>query len=387
MKKLLLILMFVPLVSFGQTKEELQLCLAVQTNSFSTDTEADDALDRILNVIGASKNFVLTPCSEINNVIATSYKGIRYILYDKAFMRTINSRTNDWSSLTILAHEVGHHINGHALDLTMYAGGVVEAKSLAAKRKMELEADEFSAFIMAKLGAPLNKIESAISLISNDKDDSYSTHPAKSKRLNAVRIGFNKAGVNANQNNDYVTDNSNMEIEQYSNIVFNKAGVNANQNNDYVTDNSNMTIEQYFNRGIQKKDSEDYYGAIEDFNEVLNIKSDYATAYYWRGNSKYFLKDNYGAIADFTKAIELNPDYADAYNHRGISRTILGDDNGAIADYTKAIELNPDFATAYQNRGVAKRRLGDKNGSCADYRIAASLGKQNLVQWVREKCN
>ena len=357
MKKLLLVLLFFPLVSFGQTKEELQLCLAVQTNSFSTDTEADNALDRILNVIGASKNFVLTPCSEINNVIATSYKGIRYILYDKAFMRTINSRTNDWSSLTILAHEVGHHINGHALDLTMYAGGVVEAKSLAAKRKMELEADEFSAFIMAKLGAPLNKIESAISLISNDKDDSYSTHPAKSKRLNAVRIGFNKAGVN------------------------------ANQNNDYVTDNSNMTIEQYFNRGIQKKDSEDYYDAIEDFNEVLNIKSDYATAYYWRGNSKYFLKDNYGAIADFTKAIELNPDYADAYNHRGISRTILGDDNGAIADYTKAIELNPDFATAYQNRGVAKRRLGDKNGSCADYRISASLGNQNIVQWVREKCN
>ena len=34
-------------------------------------------------------------CSEINNAIATTYKGIRYILYDKAFMRLINSRTND----------------------------------------------------------------------------------------------------------------------------------------------------------------------------------------------------------------------------------------------------------------------------------------------------
>ena len=70
MKKLIFLLLFVPLVSFGQTKEELQLCLFAQTNSFSTDTEAENALDRILNVIGASKNFVLTPCSEINNSIA-----------------------------------------------------------------------------------------------------------------------------------------------------------------------------------------------------------------------------------------------------------------------------------------------------------------------------
>ena len=61
MKKLLLVLLFVPLVSFGQTKEELQLCLAAQSSSFTSDSEADNALDRILNVIGASKNFFFMP--------------------------------------------------------------------------------------------------------------------------------------------------------------------------------------------------------------------------------------------------------------------------------------------------------------------------------------
>jgi len=68
------------MVSFGQTKEELQLCLAMQLSNFMTDSEIENALDKILNTIGASKNFVLTPCSEINNAAATSYKGIRYIL-------------------------------------------------------------------------------------------------------------------------------------------------------------------------------------------------------------------------------------------------------------------------------------------------------------------
>ena len=87
--------LLVSFISFGQTKDELELCLAMQTSNFMSDSEAENALDKILNTIGASKNFVLTPCSETNNAAATSYKGIRYILYDKEFMQLINSRTNN----------------------------------------------------------------------------------------------------------------------------------------------------------------------------------------------------------------------------------------------------------------------------------------------------
>ena len=52
MKKLLLVLLFVPLVSFGQTKDEVQLCIAFQSRSFSSDNEADNALGKILSVTG-----------------------------------------------------------------------------------------------------------------------------------------------------------------------------------------------------------------------------------------------------------------------------------------------------------------------------------------------
>ena len=357
MKKLILLLLIVPLMTVGQTKEELELCFFAQTNSFSSDNEADNALDRILGVIGASKNFVLTPCSEINNALATSYKGIRYILYDKAFMRLINSRTNDCSSLTILAHEVGHHINGHALDLTMYAGGVVEAKSLAARRKQELEADEFAGFIMAKLGAPLNQVESGIALFSSDKDDTYSTHPSKSKRLNAVRKGYNKAGGT------------------------------SRVNNDYVVDNSTMSVEQYYNRGNKRVDSKDYYAAIQDFDQAIRLKPDYELAYSNRGYSKAELKDYYGAIADFTKDIELYPNLASAYYTRGFAKLSLKDHYGAIADFTKAIEINPNNALVYINRGIAKANLKDIKGCCYDLIKSINLGSTQNVDWVRKNCD
>ncbi|MDG1054591.1 MAG: tetratricopeptide repeat protein, partial [Flavobacteriaceae bacterium] len=315
-------------VCFGQTKEELQLCLAMQSSNFMSDSEAENALDKILNTIGASKNFVLTPCSEINNAAATSYKGIRYILYDKEFMQLINSRTNDWASLAILAHEVGHHINGHSLDILLYAADVVETKTLENKRKQELEADEFAGFVLARLGADLNSTL-AFTRIFKEKDDTYDTHPSKSKRVNAVRKGFNKAGG--------------------------KSSV-ANINNaptEYTRKNTNISVEEYFNRGIERRESNDYNGAISDFSAVIRIRPDYSYAYFQRAYTKAELKDYYGAINDYSKAIELKPD--DSY--------------------------------AYTNRGNAKYYLNDISGACKDFRKAISKGSTSNVEWVRNQCN
>ena len=128
MKKLVLLFLFAHLVSFGQdygnNSDTIKLCTALQTNNFISDAEADKALDRILSVIGASKRFVLQPCNNINNAVATSFKGIRYIFYDKDFMDSLDSGDN-WSNLFILAHEVGHHINGHSLDLLLYVAEAI----------------------------------------------------------------------------------------------------------------------------------------------------------------------------------------------------------------------------------------------------------------------
>jgi len=192
MKRFFLLILIIPSLLLGQTKDELDLCMAIQGNSFSTNTAAENALNRILNTIGASKNFVLSPCDRINNAVATAYKGTRYILYDKEFMNLINRNTNDWSNLFVLAHEVGHHINGHSIDILLYANDVVDAPSLEKKREQELEADEFAAFVLAKLGATLSQLNNVITLISDNSDDTYSTHPSRDKRIAIIKKGHNK---------------------------------------------------------------------------------------------------------------------------------------------------------------------------------------------------
>jgi len=203
MKKLILVLLFVPLISFGQTQRELELCLALQSRSFSSIIEADDALEKVLSVTGLKKNFTLTPCDGIQNALALTVQGERYIFYDKNFLKSISS-SRGFSNLAILAHEIGHHLNNHALDFALYYSGVIKPETKAVRRKQELEADEFAGFVMAKLGVTLAQAQEPFYSISREGDDTYSTHPSRYKRLRAVEEGFKRArNSNLTSNNNY----------------------------------------------------------------------------------------------------------------------------------------------------------------------------------------
>jgi len=178
-------------LDYGNDNDTFRICNALSGNNFLSDSSADTALDKILNVIGASKRFVLQSCSNINNAVALSYKGVRYIMYDPSFMQRISS-SNDWVNMFILAHEVGHHINGHQVDVLLSDLEIAQV-SLSQKRTQELEADEFAGFVLGRLGANLNDAISSVASMS-DGDDSYSTHPSRSKRQAAIKKGFNESG-------------------------------------------------------------------------------------------------------------------------------------------------------------------------------------------------
>ena len=83
-----------------------------------------------------------------------------------------------------------------------------------------------------------------------------------------------------------------------------------------------------------------------------------AGAYNNRGNSYNELKQFERAIKDYNQAIELKSDYAEAYNNRGATYAKLGQYARAIADYDRVIELKPELAVAYIGRGGSYAGLG-----------------------------
>ena len=58
------------------------------------------------------------------------------------------------------------------------------------------------------------------------------------------------------------------------------------------------------------------------------------------------------AIEDYNEALRLKPDFAQAYSDRGAAWYFKGEYQKAIADYDQAIQLEPDNARAYTNRGA-----------------------------------
>jgi hypothetical protein len=206
MKKLFIYFFFIVSSSYSQTSDALKLCVAIQ-NKFTSNYEANNAVDKILSVIGTSQKPILQPCSNINNAVAASYKGQRYILYDKDFMESLTvGRNKYWSNMFILAHEVGHHINGHSLDIILYQNDVINPKSLSTRRSQELEADEFAGFVLAKLGATFNQTSKVLLNIPKISNDYDSTHPSTDKRIRAVKNGWERGYVKKETKTVYVSD-------------------------------------------------------------------------------------------------------------------------------------------------------------------------------------
>ena len=152
-----------------------------------------------------------------------------------------------------------------------------------------------------------------------------------------------------------------------------------------------MTAEEFFESGLDKDNQGDSQGAIEDFTQVIELKTDYADAYYNRGQIYEKQEDyqkaiddyskaielNPKAMADCNKAIELNPNDATAYFFRGITYGHQEDYQPAIQDFTQVIELQPDYDFAYLCRSIVHLQQEDYQKAIADFNKAIELKPDN----------
>lgn len=148
--------------------------------AYEADNTAEAVVKNIMSVIGLRANFELR-AANVPNAAAVIIKNKRYILYNPEFMNTVNSVSGtNWAAISILAHEIGHHLNGHTLGTE------------GSRPATELEADEFSGFVLRKMGASLKDAQAAMSLIASMKGSH--THPAKHLRLSSIETGWANAG-------------------------------------------------------------------------------------------------------------------------------------------------------------------------------------------------
>jgi hypothetical protein len=151
--------------------------------SLATDLPASQAagiIREITEAVGLQPRFELRATTQVDNAAAVVYGGRRYLLYNPKFLAAVNRAGHtDWAGISILAHEMGHHLNGH----TLRAGG--------SQPEDELEADEFSGFVLRRLGASLAQAQAAMATVSPDAGSA--THPGRTPRLAAISRGWGRA--------------------------------------------------------------------------------------------------------------------------------------------------------------------------------------------------
>ncbi len=140
---------------------------------------AISAVKWITDAVGLEPNFEVLEAGFKESWVAFALikNDKRYIVYDRERFAFENGAPN-WSELTVLAHEIGHHLNAHTLD------------GKGSRHDRELEADRFAGFVVSRLGGSL---DSALMLYREFSEEGSRTHPPRAKRMEAVEAGWRHA--------------------------------------------------------------------------------------------------------------------------------------------------------------------------------------------------
>lgn len=148
--------------------------------------EASAIVQEILeaNSIFGNSNILLKE-SNVDNAMATTVEGKRYILYNSEFLDNFkrDARTK-WAAYCVMAHEIGHHMYGHDFS----------EKDPQQRRAMELQADTYAGAVLRGLGATRDESVAGIDVFRIDADNDF--YPSKSLRRAAIMNGWSKKDEN-----------------------------------------------------------------------------------------------------------------------------------------------------------------------------------------------
>ncbi|HEX6334050.1 MAG TPA: M48 family metalloprotease [Flavisolibacter sp.] len=188
---LFFLLFFLPVVAMAQNsrlgQHDAVRTWTVPVNSFASLAEGKDIAQQIIDVVGLKPNFEVQ-AANVPNAAAVVSRGKRYVLYNPNFINQLTRTTGTrWAAISVLAHEIGHHLNGHTVT------------SSGSQPAIELEADEFSGFVLRKMGASLAEAQAAMKAIAGQQ--ATKTHPGRYDRLASIQKGWEHADDQVNGRN------------------------------------------------------------------------------------------------------------------------------------------------------------------------------------------
>ena len=118
------------------------------------------------------------------------------------------------------------------------------------------------------------------------------------------------------------------------------------------------------------------------FSEILKNEPNNFAAYNNLGNIYFILGNLDSALQNYDNAIKLKKDFADAYNNKGNVLIKLNKKKDAIESYQKAIQFNKAHFQAYYNLGAALKEQKKYELAVENYKKAKKLKPDYLEVYI-----
>ena len=339
--------------SFGQTPMTIKHACnfaadATEGSVFTYDasTEAINIVKEISEACGLPQNFIIKS-ADCSNALATTQGKQRYILYNTSFLEAFKTKAETkWAAYCVLAHEIGHHLSNHDLEIT----------DPSVRRRQELESDRFAGDVLQKLGASLVQAQSGINTFALDGDSQ--THPSKRARLEALATGWKKAQERKNISDGDDADINADEVKLYKKAV-EMAKTDFTKAVEVLTkaiETNPRYSEAFIRRAEYYLKTFEFDDALEDLDEAIRINKNAYEAYALNGFILAYEKENKEkGLNDINRAIRINKEFVPAYLYKAFvtvqNQNVKEVFQSAKADLDVALKLDPKYCEAYYFRG------------------------------------
>ena len=158
----------------------LVLACPARSQGRMNEAAAKEAVYRVVRQSGLLPNFIVRDDPQVRTAVAYIKGHERVIAYNADFISSILDSTHtNWAAVSILAHEIAHHLLGHTLDPEELHPGD------------ELACDRYSGFILQRMSVSLAEARASMEIAG----DVHGTrrHPPRHARLAAIAQGWEEA--------------------------------------------------------------------------------------------------------------------------------------------------------------------------------------------------
>jgi tetratricopeptide (TPR) repeat protein len=294
-----------------------------------------EMVDKITTTVGLKNRFRLRSVKNYNNCAAVCFDNNigqeRFIQFDRDFLEEYQKKTkNKWFVVGVLAHELGHHFNGHSLD------------GIGSRPDKELDADEFAGFVLQKLGATYDEARKIFSFLN--ETEGPPTHPVRWKRYTAISRGWDRAAGNEVFASLYVLNDAEMKANAYAVLTAARKEYSSFKKL-IMLDNALKIVPEYAEaiseKGLVYLGMQQFTEAYEYCKSALKLEPYIGLLRFNLAKVYYEQKKYDTALAYLQDAIYLKPVFPEAY----LFRANLFFDNKefeqTVSDCNLAYAMNP----------------------------------------------